>query len=65
MSENWCETCKWFMPPLPGDRESVTGECRRYPPSFLPNANNGSPWPLTRTYEWCGEWKDRTEPIDE
>lgn len=37
------------------------GECRRYPPSTLPQNINKSFWPITNYYQWCGEFQQKRD----
>lgn len=55
MSENrCCETCQYWNSQ---QGTILTAECHRYPPVVItsgPNVWTG--WPLSKKFEWCGEW---------
>jgi hypothetical protein len=58
MSEERCETCRFWMP----DRHHKTlGDCRRYPP-ISPSA---TPFPSEiPVFWWCGEYQPKTKTED-
>jgi hypothetical protein len=60
MSENTCETCKYWdnSAQLAGVEPDTTGACRRRAP--LPDERDGSArWAFTEDMDWCGEHQSR------
>lgn len=56
-----CETCRFWhtSPALPKGK----GWCRRFPPAWPARIEADEKWPLTRSFEVCGE--HQPEPFDE
>ncbi len=73
MSEHRCETCACWkdIEDEKDDDGDTWGECRRHAPLGLPHVvNETAPapwyparlharWPLTVSYDWCGEHQPR------
>lgn len=54
MSEERCETCKFWL-----DQElEDSGICRRYPPSGSASVDRHG-WPTTHPHAWCGEYRPK------
>jgi hypothetical protein len=58
-----CETCRWW-----GEKLTVSDEpalqycapCLRFPPHpFRTNTHNGTHWPKTKPFDYCGEHQSR------
>lgn len=56
MSHETCRNCKYY-----NANNADRGTCTRYPPrAFLAGQNKTiSLWPVVRTDQSCGEWKQR------
>jgi hypothetical protein len=71
-----CGTCRfWDYEELSGEDRNY-GMCRRRSPVLVlnqidPEINKSEPsrcdeacWPISRSYDWCGDWKDGTLKTD-
>jgi hypothetical protein len=50
--EEICKNCKFWKV-----AEEVVGHCRRYPPQVDPMVASTDPFPLTKSTDWCGEFR--------
>lgn len=64
-----CRTCKFWDFHSEKDKDK-SGICRRHPPIPVTGREENDhkrelsfvTWPLTKPYDWCGEWIDDGEP---
>jgi len=54
-----CETCGWWAK---YNGKVDAGDCHRLPPERTHEADK---WAITRSDDYCGEWKPKEEPDDE
>lgn len=52
-----CGTCAFHRNPGP-TRDGTSYECVRYAPRQSTDFHYAR-WPMTGTYDWCGEWEAR------
>lgn len=59
-AEPACWNCRHFIfhPPY----GSTFGLCRRHPPTST-GQTGAIIWPLALTVDWCGEYKEMTDPV--
>lgn len=55
MDESTCGYCRFYRPVVDYGK-SGKGDCRRFPPSFIPG--DGMVFPRVQKNEWCGEYAD-------
>ena len=71
-SEPECRSCEFWEFHSDKDQDKA-GICRRHPPVPVTGRNEDDDkhelafvtWPLTKPYDWCGEWKHDNLPKDE
>jgi hypothetical protein len=57
VSQQRCDECRFMVP----ENGTETGECRRYPPQIIDDADDAgrytSVFPVVLLDEWCGEYQ--------